>query len=215
MIERNVVPGNLHDQNDTLLVIAPLDHLWVWGSVFESDLKQVAIGQDWTIRFPFLDEETTGKVEYISNIVDPGSHAVRLRTSIPNPETRLRSNMVVAGTLLIPPRPEHTTVKRTALVFENGQPYVYVKTGSSPDVFERRLVGIEKELSNEVILREGVRPGEEVVSVGSLLLSQIYEDLEMYRTGAVAGSSDASARVEGQAKRSLAARVGAGSGKND
>src|SRR5262249_22756599 len=37
VIDRNVAVGNLYDENDTLLVIAPLDRLWVWGNVFESD----------------------------------------------------------------------------------------------------------------------------------------------------------------------------------
>ena len=82
VIERDVVPGNLYDENDNLLVIAPMDHLWVWGNVFESDQDLVRLGQDWEIQFPFLDRSLPGKVEYISNRVDPSTHAVRIRTSI-------------------------------------------------------------------------------------------------------------------------------------
>ena len=62
------------------------DRLWVWGNVFESDLDLVRLGQSWEIRFPFLESKLQGRVEYISNRVDPNSHAVRVRTSIPNPE---------------------------------------------------------------------------------------------------------------------------------
>ena len=102
VIERDAVPGNLYDDNDTLLVIAPLDHLWVWGNVFESDLDLVHLGQSWEIRFPFLEEKLQGKVEYISNRVDPKSHAVRVRTSIPNPDGKLKSDMLVRGMLEIP-----------------------------------------------------------------------------------------------------------------
>ena len=86
VIERDVVPGNLYDENDTLLVIAPLERLWVWGNVFESDMDLVKLGQSWEIRFPFLAQKLQGKVEYISNRVDPNTHAVRVRTSIPNHE---------------------------------------------------------------------------------------------------------------------------------
>ena len=100
-----MVPGNLYDDNDTLLVIAPLDRLWVWGNVFESDMDLVKLGQPWEIRFPFLEEKLQGKVEYISNRVDPNTHAVRVRTSIPNPEGRLKSDMLVRGMLEIPPAP--------------------------------------------------------------------------------------------------------------
>ena len=77
VIFRDVVPGNVYDDDDTLLVIEPLDHLWVWGNVFESDLDLVKLGQSWEIQFPFQTERLHGKVEYISNNVDPGTHAVK------------------------------------------------------------------------------------------------------------------------------------------
>jgi membrane fusion protein, heavy metal efflux system len=103
VITRDVVVGNLYDEDDTLLVIAPLDHLWVWGNVFESDLDLVNLGQSWEIQFPFINATVQGKVEYVSNRVDPGTHAVRVRTSIPNSEGRLKSDMLVRGMLEIPP----------------------------------------------------------------------------------------------------------------
>ena len=61
IIARDVVVGNLYDKDDTLLTIAPLDHLWVWGNVFESDLDQVRIGQSWEIQFPFMTEKLHGQ----------------------------------------------------------------------------------------------------------------------------------------------------------
>ena len=84
VVERNVVTGNLYDESDTLLVVTPVDHLWVWGNVFESDIDLVRIGQTWEIRFPFLKESVRGQVEFISHQVDPHSRrfgfALRFRT---------------------------------------------------------------------------------------------------------------------------------------
>ena len=138
IIERDVVPGNLYDDNDTLLVIAPLDRLWVWGNVFESDLDLVKLGQPWEIRFPFLEEKLQGKVEYISNRVDPNTHAVRVRTSIPNHEGRLKSDMLVRGMLEIPPAPGRCVIPRTALIVEDGHYYLFVEVTGKPGTFERR-----------------------------------------------------------------------------
>ena len=56
VIQRDAVPGNLYDNNDVLLTIAPLDHLFVWVNVYEADQAKVAVGQDIEIRFPFLDK---------------------------------------------------------------------------------------------------------------------------------------------------------------
>ena len=113
VITRDVVPGNIYDDDDTLLVIEPLDHLWVWGNVFESDLGLIKLGQSWEIQFPFQAERLHGKVEYISNNVDPGTHAVRVRTSIANTEGRIKSDMLVRGSLEISPDPKRTVVPRT------------------------------------------------------------------------------------------------------
>ena len=112
VITRDVVPGNVYDDGDTLLVIEPLDHLWVWGNVFESDLGLIKLGQSWEIQFPFQAERLHGKVEYISNNVDAGTHAVRVRTSIANTDGRFKSDMLVRGSLEISPDPKRTVVPR-------------------------------------------------------------------------------------------------------
>ncbi len=177
--------GNLYDENDTLLVIAPLDRLWVWGNVFESDLDLVKLGQSWEIRFPFLEEKLQGKVEYISNRVDPNSHAVRVRTSIPNPEGRLKSDMLVRGMLEIPPAPGRTRHPQDR-PDRGGRPLLRLRRGrpGSLDTFERRVVGVAQEKDDHAVIDSGLKEGEDVVSVGGLILAQIYEDLKTGQTGA-------------------------------
>jgi membrane fusion protein, heavy metal efflux system len=184
VITRDVVVGNLYDEDDTLLVIAPLDHLWVWGNVFESDLDLVNLGQSWEIQFPFLRATLQGKVEYVSNGVDPGTHAVRVRTSIPNPEGHLKSEMLVRGMLEIPPVKGRTVIPRTAMVVAHGRFFVFVKVNEPGDKFERRPVEIAQEKDDHVVVEKGLREGEVVVSVGSLLLAQLYEDMKTAQTGA-------------------------------
>ncbi|WP_422922997.1 efflux RND transporter periplasmic adaptor subunit [Singulisphaera sp. PoT] len=187
VITRDVVAGNLYDDDDTLLVLSPLDHLWVWGNVFESDLDMVKIGQTWNIEFPFLNHKLRGTVEYISNRVDPGTHAVRVRTSVPNPEGRLKSDMLVRGMLEIPPGPGRTVIPRTALVVADRHYYVFVQSSGSPDRFERRPVQVAQEKDDYALIDHGLNPGETVVSVGSLLLAQLYDDLRTVQTGAPPG----------------------------
>src|SRR4029077_1785527 len=69
VILRDVVPGNLYDTNDVLMVIAPLDHLFVWVNVYEADQAKVAIGQHMEIRFPYLDGTVLGTVQYVATEV--------------------------------------------------------------------------------------------------------------------------------------------------
>jgi cobalt-zinc-cadmium efflux system membrane fusion protein len=184
VIERDVVPGNLYDENDNLLVIAPLDRLWVWGNVFESDLDLVKLGQSWEIRFPFLENKLRGTVEYISNRVDPNTHAVRIRTSIPNAGGKLKSDMLVRGMLAIPPQPGRTVIPRTALVVDDGRSFAFIRKEGDPGKFERRVVVVAQEKDDHAVIDHGLKPGEQVVTVGGLILAQVYENLNTAQTGA-------------------------------
>jgi cobalt-zinc-cadmium efflux system membrane fusion protein len=174
VISRDVVPGNLYDETSTLLTIAPLDHLYVWGNVYESDQSKVDVGQTWEIHFPFLAEKVKGKVEYVSNRVDPETHAIRIRASIPNPDGRFKADNMVRAILEIPPVAGQTVVPRQAVVTIHGQYFVFV--ARSPSKFERRAIRPAQENSDTVIVASGLDKGEEIVSRGSLLVEQIYED---------------------------------------
>jgi len=189
VIDRDVAVGNLYDENDTLLVIAPLDRLWVWGNVFESVLDFVKLGQDWEIQFPFLNYKVRGKVEYISNRVDPATHAVRVRTSIPNADGKLKSDMLVRGMLEIPPVPGRFVIPRTALIVGGGRPHIFVEAAGDPHRFERREVAVVQETDDRAIIAQGISSGEKVVAVGGLLLAQMYENLQTEATGAAATTS--------------------------
>lgn len=184
VIGRDVVPGNLYDENDVLLTVAPLDRLWVWGNVFESDLDLVHLGQSWEIGFPFLTDKALGKVEYISNRVDPNTHAVRIRTSIPNLQGRLKSDMLVRGILAIDPIDGRTEVPRTSLVVDGGRSFVFVRVPNHPDRFEHRRVDVAQEKEDHAVISSGLKAGEEVVHVGGLLLAQVYDDLRLVASGA-------------------------------
>ncbi|MDG3008164.1 efflux RND transporter periplasmic adaptor subunit [Paludisphaera mucosa] len=189
VISRDVAVGNLYDENDTLLVIAPLDRLWVWGNVFESDLGLVRLGQDWEIQFPFRDQKVLGKVEYISNRVDPATHAVRIRTSIPNADGEYKSDMLVRGMLAIPPVSGYVVAPRTALVVGDGRSHVYVQAPDDPGRFERRSVSVAQETDDRAVIAAGLKAGEKVANVGALILAQMYEDLQTVATGAAATAS--------------------------
>ena len=63
VVERNVVTGNYYTSADLLMTIAPLDHLWVRGSVSELDADQVEVGQELKVIFPFSDRTLDATVE--------------------------------------------------------------------------------------------------------------------------------------------------------
>ena len=190
VIQRDAVPGNLYDNNDVLMVIAPLDHLFVWVNVYEADQARVALNQEMEIRFPYLDKTLVGKVEYVANEVSKDTRAIQIRASIPNVDGKLKAAMLVRATLKIPPEAGQTVIPRLAMVVMNGSEYSFVQkeplsSQGSKDVlkFERRQLVVAEERDEHVVVKTGLKPGEHVASNGSLVLAQLFEDQQMIATG--------------------------------
>ncbi len=188
VIQRDVVPGNLYDNNDVLFIVAPLDQLWVSVNVYERDQAKVALGQRMNIQFPFLKQTFSGTVEYVSSEVSKDSRAIQVRASIPNPDRTLKADMLVRAVLDVPALEGQTLIPRISMVVINGEAYAFVRSPSTEGVenaklFERRKIDVAQEHSAAVIVHSGLKAGEEVVTGGSLILSQIYEDLQMVASG--------------------------------
>jgi membrane fusion protein, heavy metal efflux system len=187
VIQRDAVPGNLYQNDDVLLTIAPLDHLFVWVNIYEADQAKVAVGQEMEIRFPFLDKTVPSKVEYIASEVSKDTRAILLRTSVPNIDGKLKADMLVRATLKIPPVPGQTVMPRQAMVVMNGAEYAFVqkpeRSGKETEQFELRPLVVAEERDDHVVLQSGLKPGEHVASNGALVLAQLYEDQQMVATG--------------------------------
>jgi cobalt-zinc-cadmium efflux system membrane fusion protein len=187
VINRDVVPGNLYDNNDVLMTIAPLDHLFVWVNVYEADQVKVQIGQNMEIRFPYLDETVLGKVQYVAPEVSKDTRAIKIRATVPNVEGRLKSDMLVRASLEIPPVKGWTVIPRVAMVVMNGNEYAFVQDEKSTPhdklKFERRKLDTAEERDDHVVVATGLKSGENVASNGSLILAQLYEDQQMVATG--------------------------------
>jgi cobalt-zinc-cadmium efflux system membrane fusion protein len=185
VVLRSVVPGNYYTSADLLMTIAPLDHLWVKGSVSELDAEKVKVGQRLKVIFPFSDRTIDGAVNYIDKAIDAESRSAKFRTTIRNPGGELKAGMFVRMTVDIPPVAGRTVIPRVAMVSVDRFDYVFVRKAGKPDQFERRQIFVAKE-SNDVVIvdapskeQPGLKAGEEVATTGSLILEQMFEDRVM------------------------------------
>jgi cobalt-zinc-cadmium efflux system membrane fusion protein len=184
VVIRSVVQGNYYDSKLELMQIAPLDHLWVRGSVSELDADKVEVGQTIRVVFPYSDRTIDDQVEYIDKAIDPETRSAKFRASIPNPEKRLKAGMFVRVVLEIPPKHGQTVIPRGSMISVDRLDFVFVRKSGTTEKerFERRNILVNSESSDWVIVAEqskhhlGMQPGEEVVTNGSLILEQMYED---------------------------------------
>ena len=183
VIRREVVQGNRYDVSDVLLVIAPLDHFWVWGSVYPDDASRVKLGQAWVVQCAFAGETHRRQVETIASEIDKETKTLRIGTRIENENGRLKAEMQVRGYLEIPPFPDRTVVPRTAMVSTDGGDYVFVRRPGTEGEFERRKIRVVQEHHDSIVVADGLEIGEFVAARGSLILAQMYEDAQAAETG--------------------------------
>jgi cobalt-zinc-cadmium efflux system membrane fusion protein len=180
VIARNVNPGTeLTGQYATgsateLFTIGSIDNVWVFADVFEADMAQVQLGAPVTVSVvAYPGKPFQGRVDWISGSLDPTSHTLRVRCTIPNREHQLRPEMYatvgigVAGdtTLAVP---------RSAVVRVGEQLVAFVETGVTENGmlrFARRPVRVDETVSGDLLpVISGVLPGETVVVEGAVQL---------------------------------------------
>ncbi len=139
------------------MTIAPLDHLWVRGSVSELDADKVEVGQEVKVDLPVRgpDREIKSKIDYIEKAIDPDTRSAKFRTTIPNPEGRFKAGAFVKVQVYIPPKAGQTVIPRSAMVsVDSSRLRLHPQAGQDRRTFERRPIIAAKESNDIVVVAE-------------------------------------------------------------
>lgn len=166
----SVAPGNMiNDPTQPIMTIADLSRIWVTALVPEKDLGVVAKDQDAEVRLAaYPDRVLSGKVAFVSDVVEPDSRRNKLRIGFANPQYLLKPNMFATVTLR-GGKQARILLPTSALLMNNDRTSVFVAT--APWTFERRIVQPQLEEGPNVAIDAGIRPGEQVVIKGAILLN--------------------------------------------
>src|SRR5262249_22256358 len=112
-----------------------------------------------------------GKIDAVAEALDPVTHTLRIRGSLPNPNRSLKAYMFVTVELPQEATPE-VRVPVKAVFLKKDQHYVFVEV--QPGKYHRQPVKVGGEYGSKIGIAEGLSPGDRVVCEGSLLLEQVY-----------------------------------------
>ena len=170
VVARRVHVGQWVEPGDAVLEIVDLAELWLVGAVFERDLRYVRAGQRVAVEVRALPGEAlAGTVAHVGQRVEQGSRTAALRVVLPNPDRRLRPGMFATARLEPPAEgPQAPAVPAAAVQELEGRHFVFVPAGAG--VFDVRWVRLGERAGEWVAVEDGLAPGEEVVTGGSLLL---------------------------------------------
>jgi membrane fusion protein, copper/silver efflux system len=168
VMSKNAVQGARVMPADTLFEIAGIRRVWVLADVYESEAPFVAVGQTARMSLSYLPGRTwTGKVSFISPVLDEKTRTVKVRVQFENPDGNLKPEMY-ADVALERRLGRVVTVPDGAVLSTGTRSIVFVAKGEGR--FEPRVVKTGAKVDGLFEIREGIRAGEEVVTQANFLI---------------------------------------------
>jgi multidrug efflux system membrane fusion protein len=167
--EGNVVKTG---EDSPLVVIAQVRPIYVSFAVPEAHLSAIrALGADGRLRVEARIDSgkrsAVGALTFVNNTVDPTTGTIQLKATFPNRDDLLWPGQFVDAVLTLA---SEEAVVAPAEAVQPGQkgPFVFVV---KPDLtVESRPVKVGRRFAREVVIEEGLRAGDRVVTDGQLRL---------------------------------------------
>ncbi|MGY3054733.1 Cu(I)/Ag(I) efflux system membrane fusion protein [Pedobacter sp. UYEF25] len=168
--EINVEEGQYVTEGMPVLKIENLDRLWVEADAYPSEISGIKVGQVLVVTIAgYENEPIEGKIEFISPQFAGGTQVLSIRASIPNRQKKYQPGMQANISLPFGDKKDVISIPSDALTRTANEDYVWIKT--SKDHFDRRKVEIGQESDESIIIKSGIKNGEQVVISGAYLLT--------------------------------------------
>jgi RND family efflux transporter MFP subunit len=183
IVESNALTGAAIEPGAPLFKLADLSFVDVIAAVPERSVPLVGVGGKASVKIAAYPQMTfSGHVERMQQQLDKSTRTVGAVIHVRNVNETLKPGMFASVRLELPTRSASSTggmvvtTRESAVLSEGDRRFVFIEVG--PRTFEKREVevasleapGASQPLSNRVIARSGVRPGERVVVRGAFTL---------------------------------------------
>lgn len=164
------------------------DSYWIYATLYKEDIQLVKLGAKTLI---FVDEaskdEIQGVVRSIDRMLDPMTQSARARIEIKPTKVLLKPDMFVTVYFEIP-LGHALVIPKSAILTTGTRNIAFVVSDSTH--FESREISIGEMLENEVVVLNGIKKGENVVSHGTFLVDSESELKSASGTVRQGGSHD-------------------------
>src|SRR5215813_7466387 len=180
IVQRKVGPGQYitAGSSDPVFVIGDLSTVWLVAFVRESDAPRVKVGQ--AVKFTVLaypDRVFEGRINYVAAAIDPNSRRRLVRASIDNSQALLNPEMFANVTIVTDAGGGPTVaVPRGAVIHEGDVARVWV--AADEQALELRQIKLGLSDGRLIQVLDGLKPGERVVTRGSLFIDRIASETE-------------------------------------
>ncbi len=171
VVEKLINPGNFirNDNNSHLFTIGDISDVWVWANVYETDVAKVKQGYDAIVStLAYTDTVFKGKVNKVSEVLDPVTKVMKIRIDLPNQEGLLKPEMFANIKIYKSETAQAPAVPNTAIINDYGKNYLIIF--NSQDDASVKEVTLLKTVGKYTFIKEGVHPGQKVITQNQILL---------------------------------------------
>ena len=166
---RDIKPGNVMQINSPIFRIVDSQRLEATLNVPEREIAKLKPGQAVGLAVDALPgKQFTGTVARVAPVVDNGTGTFRVVASFPG-DGELQPGMFSRLNINYDQRADALVVPRTALLEDGGEPAVYVVRDGKA---QRTVLKLGYNDAGWVEVREGLKPGEQVVIAGKAALRE-------------------------------------------
>lgn len=174
---RSMVVGQNVDASAVLVRLVNLDRVFIDAQVYESDVQGVNVGDSVQVHVAaFPNRVFSGKVQWVSNEINPDTRTATVRTVLQNHGWILRPNMFADVLIGSKRTVKAIAVPVDAVMQEGDKQVVYVQV--SPGQFVKRTVTVGDQIGGKYPIRSGLSKGDQVVVSGNVLIQKEQEQLE-------------------------------------
>lgn len=172
IVEKNVNTGMelRADDANNLFTISDLKDVWATANVYETDIAKIRQGGNaeiTTLTYP--DKKFSGKVERISNILNPETNVMAVKIRLSNPDYTLKPGMFANISILFPESEKKLVLPSRSILFDDNKNFV-VLFKKQCDV-KMQSVDIYKSVNDKTYFEDGsLHEGNLVVSKNNLFL---------------------------------------------
>jgi cobalt-zinc-cadmium efflux system membrane fusion protein len=169
IIEKHITRGEIVEANMSPhgFVVADLSEVWVYLNLYQKDLPFVKTGQKVKISPGQGKEETMGRIQYISPIIDETTRTATARVVLKNPTGAWKPGLFVNGSIITDEFTASVAVPKTAIETIENKPCVFVK---SDEGFAPRFITLGRKNQTTVEVLDGLNEGENYVTKGGFTL---------------------------------------------
>ena len=176
IVQNNAILGAMVDQSSEIMTILDPRLLWVDAEIYEKDIAKIRVVQNVEVSVPAYSGETfSGKICYISDILNEDTRTITVRTEVENRQYKLKPGMFATIRIYLNHLSDALVVPEAAVLDDKDEKIVFIKREGK--FFPQTVETGVKEKGFIEILR-GLSEGDEIVIRGNYQLkSKLYDDM--------------------------------------